>query len=122
PIHPINSDLRGMIDLSEVRRLTPGCENVLHLNNAGASLMPSPVIDAIKAHLDMEAQYGGYEAAARAHDLWEHTYDALAMLLKCDRSEIALIENATRAWDMAMYSIPLRKGDRVLTASNEYSS
>lgn len=110
------------IDISEARRLTPGCSHVLHFNNAGAGLMPAPVLDAIKGHLDLEAQSGGYEAAARTQVLWENTYEALARLLHCDRSEIALIENATRAWDMAIYAIPLKKGDRILTASNEYSS
>ena len=111
-----------MIDINEARRLTPGCDRVLHFNNAGASLMPEPVLRAVKGHLDLEANYGGYEAAARTRMLWEHTYDALATLLNCDRQEIALIENATRAWDMAMYAIPLKPGDRVFTASNEYSS
>ncbi len=110
------------IDLQKARSHTPGAEHILHFDNAGASLMPDPVLNAVKEHLDLESRVGGYEAAARTHLQWEHTYDALAKLLNCDSSEIALVENATRAWDMAFYSIPLKKGDRVLTASNEYSS
>ena len=38
-------------DLSRARRDTPGCEEVLHFNNAGASLMPQPVLDATVSHL-----------------------------------------------------------------------
>src|ERR1700720_3096646 len=109
-------------DLQRARQDTPGCEHVLHFNNAGASLMPEPVLEATIAHLQLEAQIGGYEAAERSHDAVEHVYDAAAALIGCARDEIAIVENATRAWDMAFYSIPLGPGDRILTAVAEYAS
>lgn len=109
-------------DLLGARHETPGCENVLHFNNAGAALMPKPVLDSIITHLQMEAEIGGYEAAERSHDAVEHVYDSVATLIGCHRDEIAIIENATRAWDMAFYSIPLSSGDRILTSMAEYAS
>jgi len=109
-------------NLERARAETPGCAQVVHLNNAGAGLMPQPVLDAVIAHLEREARTGGYEAADAAHDAVEHVYDATAALIGGARDEIAIVENATRAWDMAFYSVPLRPGDRILTAMAEYAS
>ncbi|MBE3558617.1 MAG: aminotransferase class V-fold PLP-dependent enzyme [Ktedonobacteraceae bacterium] len=109
-------------DVQKARQDTPACTHLIHFNNAGASLMPHPVLDATIAHLQLEAEIGGYEAAGQAHEKIEHTYDALAALLGCTREEIALTENATRAWDMAFYALHFRPGDRILTAMAEYAS
>ncbi len=109
-------------DLVRARRETPGCAHVLHFNNAGASLPPRPVLDAMIGHLRLEAEIGGYEAAGRAGERIEGCYDAIARLINADRDEIAIVENATRAWDMAFYSLSFGPGDRILTAEAAYAS
>jgi cysteine desulfurase / selenocysteine lyase len=111
-----------VIDLERARTDTPGCKRVTHLNNAGSSLPPQPVLDAVVAHLRHEAQIGGYEAEAEAHDRLEAVYDEIAALIGCGRDEIALVENATRAWDMAFYALRFGPGDRILCARAEYES
>ncbi len=110
------------LDVVKARRETPGCQNVLHFNNAGAALMPEAVHSALTRHLDLELQLGGYEAAARAERPLNRVYDSLARLLNCQSEEIAVVENATRAWDMAFYALDLGPGDRILTSASEYAS
>ncbi len=113
---------RSNFDVARARRDTPRCEKVLHFNNAGASLMPRPVLEATTGYLELEAEMGGYEAEAFSADRLERVYDALASLLGCQRDEVAFVENATRAWDMAFYAFPFKAGDRILTGVAEYGS
>jgi len=115
---PVTSDF----DVARARAETPGCAHVAHLNNAGASLQPAPVLDAVFAHLRREADIGGYEAAAEATEDLEQPYTAGAALLGCDPDELAVVESATRAWQSAFAAVPLGPGDRVLTSSTEYGS
>jgi len=110
------------LNLDALRADTPGCGKVLHFNNAGAGLMPTPVLEAITGHLQLEAEMGGYEAHAFAKIAYQDTYRALEELLGAQKGEIALAENATRAWDQVFYGMKFAKGDRIITAQAAYAS
>jgi cysteine desulfurase/selenocysteine lyase len=110
------------IDLERLRAETPGVAARVHLNNAGAGLMPAPVVDAMIGYLRREAEIGGYETADEAAVRLDGVYASVARLVGAERDEIALTENATVAWQMAFYALPFRPGDRILTARAEYAA
>jgi selenocysteine lyase/cysteine desulfurase len=94
----------------------------IHLNNAGASLMPSPVVDVILEHLDREVRIGGYEAADAATDRIQGTYEELAALLGTAARNIAIVENATVAFAQALSAYDFRAGEVIVTTRNDYAS
>ncbi len=109
-------------DVARARRETRGCEGRIHFNNAGASLPPVPVADALYNYLHEEEEQGGYEVMARRVTELEHFYAAAAQLLNCSGDEIAFADSATRAWNSAFYAFDFQPGDRILASSAEYGS
>src|SRR6187551_3205120 len=84
------------------RAETPGCAHRNHLNNAGAALMPQPVIDAIAGHLTLEAEIGGYEAADARADAIAAGYDALGAIVGARRENMAVVGSATAGFIQAL--------------------
>ncbi|HSH04189.1 MAG TPA: aminotransferase class V-fold PLP-dependent enzyme [Anaerolineae bacterium] len=109
-------------DIERARRETRAAEALIHFNNAGASLMPIPVSEAVHAYLRREEMMGGYEAAAAEVVAIENFYVQAGRLLNCEPAEIAFVDSASRAWTMAFYSFQFEPGDRILTTWSEYGS
>lgn len=110
------------MDLAKLRAETPGMAHCINLNNAGASLMPLPVISAQQDHIELESRIGGQAAALEQSGAIETTSAAIARLLNADPQSIALTTNATRAWQLAFYGLSFKEGDRILTSRVEYGS
>jgi len=110
-------------DLERWRADTPGvAAGRIHLNNAGASLMPRPVLDAVRAHLELEARIGGYEAADAAKAEIAAAYESVARLVGAAPRNIAMVENATVAFFQALAAFDFAPGDVILTTRNDYIS
>ncbi|GJM27951.1 MAG: aminotransferase class V [Cyclobacteriaceae bacterium] len=108
--------------MAHLRADTPGVSQVIHLNNAGAALMPEVVGNAVLKYIRHEMKYGGYETAEKFRSKIDLAYDHIAHYLSCSPSEIAICENATTAWDQAFLSIPLESKDEILCSAAEYAS
>ncbi|MEU4193557.1 aminotransferase class V-fold PLP-dependent enzyme [Kribbella sp. NPDC026611] len=110
------------MDVEALRKGTRGVAHRTHLNNAGAGLLSDRTLEVMVRQLRLEADIGGYEAADVRRDAVEQTYASLARLVGGQRSEIALFDNSSRAFNAAFYSMRWAEGDRILTGRAEYGS
>lgn len=108
--------------LKKWRDDTPGCAHRVHLNNAGAGLMPRSVAEAITGHLDREAHFGGYESADAAAAAIDDTYAQVARLVAAAPRNIAIVENSTVAFFQALAVFDFKPGDVIVTTRNDYIS
>ncbi len=84
--------------------------------------MPAPVLEAVVAHLQQEAQIGGYEAADAAAEQVAATYVSVGELIGAGPRNIAVVENATVAFALALSAFDFQRGDLILTTRNDYVS
>jgi selenocysteine lyase/cysteine desulfurase len=110
------------MDLKRLREDTLGTKYHIHFNNAGSSLLTRQVKQAMTEYLDQEEMHGGYETAERYLKELIEVYPLVAQLLNGKKENIALLENATIAWNTAFWSIPFQKNDVILTTYQEYAS
>jgi len=109
-------------DILRARRETRGCEQLIHFNNAGASLPPAPVADALYHYLHEEELQGGYEVMSRRAAELDAFYTNAARLLNCSATEVAFADSATRAWNAAFYAFDFHPGERIVASAAEYGS
>lgn len=104
------------------RAATPGADRLVHLNNAGAALVPDTVAEAVSRHLQLESELGGYEAAdARAGEL-RQAHELVGRLVGARGSNIALTQNSTVAFTQALTAFDFERGDLLLTSRSDYAS
>ena len=108
--------------LARWRADTPGCERLVHLNNAGAALQPAPVRQAVRDHLELEHEIGGYEASEARVGALREAYDAVGRLLGTSGRNVAMQQNSTVAFTQAFAAFDLRRGDQILTSRGDYAS
>jgi selenocysteine lyase/cysteine desulfurase len=108
--------------LARWRADTPGTLHRNHLNNAGAALMPSAVTDAVSAHIRLESEIGGYEAAdAREREI-AAVYSDIATLVGAHPRNMAITSNATAGFFQSMSAFDLARGDVIVTSRCDYTS
>ena len=109
-------------NLARWRADTPGCADRIHLNNAGAALVPTPVATAVAEHLALESTLGGYEAAEAMAGRAQEAYAAVGQVIGCRPANVAVLPNSTIAFAQALSGFDFGPGDRILTTRNDYAS
>ena len=104
------------MNVERLRAETQGCADHAHLNNAGAGLMTTPVLDARR-----RARVRANQAVARADAITE-AYAAVGELVGVPTRRLAFTENATASFVQALSSLPFERGDVLLTTRNDYVS
>jgi selenocysteine lyase/cysteine desulfurase len=84
--------------------------------------MPTPVVQAVVDHVELEARIGGYEAADEVAPAIEEAYGAVAALLGTTPDRVAFMEHATAAFTAALSAIAFRAGDVIATTRHDYVS
>lgn len=110
------------MNIEQLRNDTPACKDKLFLNSAGASLMPSVVVDKIQEFLAEEVQIGGYKTAENRRAEIEEFYVEVGRLLNTEPSNISFANSASDAFGKALSSIPFKEGDVLITSDNDYVS
>jgi selenocysteine lyase/cysteine desulfurase len=111
-----------LLDIAALRADTPGCEHVVHFNNAGCGLLARPVLQSMLDHLELEARIGGYEAAAARAAEVRGFYTAIGDLIHSRPDNIAFAGSATHAYTKALSAIAFEPGDVILTTRNDFIS
>lgn len=121
-INPAGTGVFSTGEIARFREETAGCKHVIHLNNAGAGLMPDTVVRAQLEHLQLEASIGGYEAAALMAASIKEFYHQAARLFNCRAENIAFTASATDSYTRALSAIPFKQGDSILTDKDGFVS
>ena len=109
-------------EIARYRSETPGLVNRVHLNNAGASLMPTVVLDSVVDHIQLEAEIGGYEAADAVAESIRKAYEDTAHIVGASADRIAMMEHATASFVSALSAVPFQSGDVLATTRQDYVS
>jgi len=110
------------INIEQLRAETPGCKTKIHFNNAGASLMPEAVTQAIVRHIELEATMGGYESSDKMSKEISSFYESAAQLINGKAQNMAFTSSATNSFARALSCIPFQEGDSILLANEDYVS
>lgn len=101
--------------------VTPN-EPFAYLNMAGAGPVSDAVLHETAQYLKIEQLQGAYDTELNHHsELDEKIYRNIGKLLNCDANDIAVFENATRAWIEVVSRVPLDDAQVIMTTEYEYA-
>jgi len=104
------------LDIQTLRESFPITKSKVFLNHAGQSPLPTPVLNAMRRHLEEFSVTGSY-----AVDLGE-VRGAFARLIHAKPEEIALVPNTSTGLNIAANALEYPPGSNVVTTDLEFPS
>lgn len=95
---------------------------MMYLNNAGAGIPSDATFEVVIRHLELEREIGAYDAAKTARPEYDAFYDRAARLIGAKASEIAFVDSASRAWNVAIAAVGISAGGRIVTLASEFGT
>ena len=113
-----------MIDVEALRAQIPACQHGIYMNTGWSGPSPTPVIEAIKAQLELDAELGPASPGALTaqREITMSTRADVAALLGASIEEISLLENTTEGINVVLNGLRWQPGDEVITFAIEHSS
>ncbi len=94
--------------------------NIINLNNGGVSPSPRIVQEAVERYNKLANEGPSYYMWRTLDAGREPLREKLAMLAGCDAEEIAINRNSTEALNTVIYGLPLKAGEEVIGARQDY--
>jgi selenocysteine lyase/cysteine desulfurase len=98
---------------------TPNQHNLIHLNNAAASLTLPGVFQEMRAYMDKEAALASTEAMIATAAPLAAIYDDVAALVGAPTRNLACFSSNTEACQKAFLALTLKPGHQILVAQTE---
>lgn len=109
-------------DIGKMRENAGFDRSRIHLDHAGASFLSSATVARMQQHLKLEEAICGYVAQERVMDELESVYQTLADCFGGGKDDYALTSSAVDSWNRLFYSVPINKGQNIVTTHTEYCS
>lgn len=93
---------------------------IVNLNNGGVSPSPRVVTEALVRYLWQQEDATAYTMWEILEPQSETIRTGLADLMGCDREEIAITRNTSDSLEAVLFGLDLKRGDEVLTTTQDY--
>ncbi|HUI26274.1 MAG TPA: aminotransferase class V-fold PLP-dependent enzyme [Candidatus Kryptonia bacterium] len=101
------------------RREFRDCEEIIHLNHAGASPVPTRVVRAVTSLIEQATRSAPGGHIAREQSM-EATRSGFARLIGAASQEIAFVTNTSHGLSLIATAMPWRAGDNVVAIEGDY--
>lgn len=93
---------------------------IVNLNNGGVSPSPRIVTEALERYTWQQEDTTAYTMWQILEPQSERIRTELAAIFGCDREEIAITRNASESLEILLFGLDLKRGDEVLTSTQDY--